>query len=165
MRRDRHVRRDNPHDAADRAVPVSPADWRGRLWPRPRLRLWRWRWPRLQLRYRLRTLLCEDVVPLACTGAAEAPRWFSPEESERLLTDRPERNLLPTALEQQLDFTLPALEKLRAALEPVAQERARAQREAHERVRAATRAKGRVAVEPVLLVDLLGVYVLLPRLV
>ena len=111
------------------------------------------------------TLLCEDVVPLACTGAAEAPRWFSPEESERLLTDRPERNLLPTALEQQLDFTVPALEKLRAALEPVAQERARAQREAHERVRAATRAKGRVAVEPVLLVDLLGVYVLLPRLV
>ena len=111
------------------------------------------------------TLLCEEIVPLACTGAAEAPRWLSPEDSEHLLTARPERNLLPTALEQQLDLTLPALEKLRAALEPVAQERAGAQREAHERVRAATRAKGRVAVEPVLPVDLLGVYVLLPRLV
>ena len=111
------------------------------------------------------TLLCEEIVPLACTGAAEAPRWLSPEESERLLTARPERNLLPTALEQQLDLTLPALAKLRAALEPVAQERAGAQREAHERVRAATRTKGRVAVEPVLPVDLLGVYVLLPRLV
>ena len=111
------------------------------------------------------TLLCEEIVPLACTGAADAPRWLSPEESEHLLTARPERNLLPTALEQQLDLTLPALEKLRAALEPVAQERAGAQREAHERVRAATRAKGRVAVEPVLPVDLLGVYVLLPRLV
>ena len=45
------------------------------------------------------TLLCEEIVPLACTGAAEAPRWLSPEESERLLTARPERNLLPTALE------------------------------------------------------------------
>ena len=24
------------------------------------------------------TLLCEEIVPLACTGAAEAPRWLSP---------------------------------------------------------------------------------------
>ena len=110
------------------------------------------------------TLLCEEIVPLASTGAADAPRWLSPEEGEHLLTARPERNLLPTALEQQLDLTLPALAKLRAALEPVAQERAAAQREAHERVRAATRTKGRVAVEPVLPVDRLGVYVLLPRL-
>ena len=111
------------------------------------------------------TLLCEEIVPLACTGAAEAPRWLSSEESERLLTAQPERNLLPTALEQQLGLTLPKLAKLRAALEPIADERAGAQREAHERVRAATRAKGRIAVEPVLPVDLLGVYVLLPRLV
>ena len=111
------------------------------------------------------TLLCEEIVPLACTGTAEAPRWLSPEESEHLLTARPERNLLPTALEQQLDFTLPGLAKLRAALEPVAQERAGAQLAAHERVRVAARAKGRVAIEPVLPVDLLGVYILLPRLV
>ena len=111
------------------------------------------------------TLLCEEIIPLACTGPAEAPRWLSPEESERLLTAQPERNLLPTALEQQLDFTLPGLAKLRAALEPIAQERAEAQLAAHERVRIAARAKGRVAIEPVLPVDLLGVYVLLPRLV
>jgi len=111
------------------------------------------------------TLLCEEIVPLACTGTAEAPRWLSPEESEHLLTARPERNLLPTALAQQLDFTLPGLAKLRAALEPVAQARAEAQLAAHERVRVAARAKGRVAIEPVLPVDLLGVYVLLPRLV
>ena len=110
------------------------------------------------------TILCEEIVPLACTGSAETPRWLSPDESEHLLTARPERNLLPTALEQQLALTLPALAKLRAALESVAQERAEAQRDAHERVRAAARAKGRVVVEPVLPVDLLGVYVLLPRL-
>ena len=125
-----------------------------------------------RFRYHLRTggsdrdaLLCEEIVPLACTGNAEAPRWLSPEESEHLLIARPERNLLPTALAQQLDLTLPALAKLRAALASVARERAEAQREAHERVRAATRAKGRVSVEPVLPVDLLGAYVLLPRLV
>ena len=35
------------------------------------------------------TLLCEEIVPLACTGAAEAPRWLSSEESERLLTAGP----------------------------------------------------------------------------
>ena len=125
-----------------------------------------------RFRYHLRTggsdrdaLLCEEIVPLACTGTAEAPCWLSPEESEHLLTAHPERNLLPTALAQQLDLTLPALAKLRAALEFVARERAEDQREAHERVRAATRAKGRVSVEPFLPVDLLGVYVLLPRLV
>ena len=110
------------------------------------------------------TLLCEEIVPLACTGPAEAPRWLSPEESERLLTAQPERNLLPTALEQQLDYMLPGLTKLRAALEPVARERAETQREVHERVRTAARAKGRVAIEPVLPVDVLGMYVLLPRL-
>ena len=125
-----------------------------------------------RFRYHLRTggsdrdtLLCEEIVPLACIGTAEAPRWLSPEESEHLLIARPERNLLPTALAQQLDLTLPALVKLRAALEFVARERAEAQRAAHERVRAATRARGRVVVEPVLPVDLLGAYVLLPRLV
>ena len=78
---------------------------------------------------------------------------------------RPDRNLLPTAMEQQLGLTLPALPKLRAALEPIAQERAKAQLTAHKRVRAAGRAKGSVAIEPVLPVDLLGVYVLLPKLV
>ena len=167
MRRDRHLRGERPHDGADRAVPVSPADGgvgsgRGSgpgpgsgAGPGSSSGTGSGR----------DTLLCEDIVPLACTGAADALRWLSPEESERLLTARPERNLLPTALEQQLGLTLPGLAKLRAALEPVAHERAGAQREAQERVRAATRAKGRVAVEPVLLVDLLGAYVLLPTLV
>ena len=159
MRRDRQVRGGRPHDAAGCAVPVSPADGgvgsgRG-SGPGSSSGTGSGR----------DTLLCEDIVPLACIGAADALRWLSPEESERLLTARPERNLIPTALEQQLDLTLPALTKLRAALEPVAHERAGAQREANERVRAATRVKGRVAVEPVLPVDLLGVYVLLSRLV
>ena len=124
-----------------------------------------------RFRYHLRTagsdggtVLCEEIAPLACTGSAETLRWLSPEEGERLLAAQPERNLLPTAMEQQLGLTLPVLPKLRAALEPVAQERAEAQLAAHERVRAAGRATGRVAIEPVLPVDLLGVYVLLPKL-
>ena len=119
------------------------------------------------------TILCEEIAPLACTGPAEAPQWLSPEEGERLLAAEPERNLLPTAVEQQLGVLLPTLPGLQVALESVANERAKAQRAAHERVRAASRTRaarggsrgrGRIAVEPVLPVDVLGAYVLLPVL-
>ena len=121
------------------------------------------------------TILCEEIAPLACTGPAESPHWLSPEEGERLLAAEPARNLLPTAVEQQLGVLLPALPAFQAALESVANERAKAQRAAHERVRTASRSRaratrggsrdrGRIAVEPVLPVDVLGAYVLLPVL-
>lgn len=124
-----------------------------------------------RLRYHLQvagadaeTILCEDIVPLACTGTADAPKWLTPEESENLLTARPKRNLAPTAIEQQIDLLFAAIPKLQEALEPVAKERAAAQLSAHERVREATHTKGRVTIKPVLPVDILGAYVLLPRL-
>ena len=46
----------------------------------------------------------------------------------------------------------------------MATERANAQLAAHERVREASRTKGRVTVRPVFPVDILGAYVLLPKL-
>ncbi len=110
------------------------------------------------------TLLCEEILPLAFTGQVDAPQWLTAEEGERLLSARPERNLLPTAIEQQLSLLLPGLPRLQAALETLAGERATAQLEAHERVREASRTRGRVSIEPVLPVDILGAYVLLPRL-
>ena len=110
------------------------------------------------------TILCEEIVPLAYRGPAEAPDWIAPEESEGLLAARPEHNLLPTAVDQQLGLLLPELSSLQVALEGLADERATAQLQAHQRVRAATRAKGRISVEPVLPVDILGAYVLLPKL-
>jgi superfamily II DNA or RNA helicase len=109
------------------------------------------------------TILCEEIVPLACTGPADAPVWLTPEEGERLLAARPERNLIPTAIDQQLDLLLPALPILQQALASVAAERAGAQLAAHERVREAARTKGRVTILPVLPVDILGAYALLPR--
>lgn len=109
------------------------------------------------------TILCEEIVPLACTGPAEAPLWLTPEDGERLLTAKPERNLVQTAIEQQLGLLLPALPKFQTALALVAKERAAAQLTAHERVREASRTKGRVTIQPVLPVDILGAYVLLPR--
>lgn len=124
-----------------------------------------------RFRYHLRigaadgeTLLPEEIVPLACTGAADAPTWLAPDAGEKLLAARPERNLVATAIDQQLALLLPVLPKLQIALEAVASERASLQLAAHERVREAARAKGRVAIAPVLPVDILGAYVLLPRL-
>jgi superfamily II DNA or RNA helicase len=110
------------------------------------------------------TILAEEIVPLACTGSADAPQWVTPEEGERLLSALPERNLAATAIEQQIGILLAALPKFENALEPVASKRAVAQLAAHERVRDAARTKGRVAIQPVLPVDILGAYVLLPRL-
>jgi superfamily II DNA or RNA helicase len=109
-------------------------------------------------------ILVEEIVPLASTGSTDAAAWLTPEESEELLAARPDRNLLPTAIEQQLDFLLPALPTLQRSLEAVAQARAEVQLAAHERVRVAARAKGKVTIEPVLPVDILGAYVLLPRI-
>ncbi len=109
------------------------------------------------------TILCEEIVPLACSPA-DAPQWLTAEEGERLLAARPERNLVATAIEQQVGLLLPALPKLQAALEHVARERAAAQLAAHTRVREAARTRGHVAIQPVLPVDILGAYVLLPKL-
>lgn len=110
------------------------------------------------------TLLCEEILPSAFTGPVDGPQWLTTEDSERLLRARPERNLLPTAIEQQLNLLLPNLPRVQVALESLAAERAAAQLEAHERVREASRTRGRVSIEPVLPVDILGAYVLLPRL-
>jgi hypothetical protein len=125
----------------------------------------------VRLRYHLQiagadaeTLLCEEIVPLACTGPADAPQWLTPEEGERLLAARPERNLIATAIDQQLGLLLPELPKFQGALQSVAEARAAAQLAAHERVREALRTRGRISIQPVLPVDILGAYVLLPRL-
>ncbi|MBZ5554572.1 MAG: DEAD/DEAH box helicase [Acidobacteriia bacterium] len=110
------------------------------------------------------TILCEEIAPLACTGPADAPQWLKTEDGERLLASRPDRNLTLTAVNQQVGLLLPALSKLQISLVPIANERAAAQLAAHERVREASRSKGRVTIQPVLPVDILGAYVLLPRL-
>ena len=110
------------------------------------------------------SLLCEEILPLAFTGQINSPQWLSTDAAEHLLNAQPERNLLPTAIDQQLGLLLPKLPQLQTSLEEQANERAAVQLEAHERVREAARSKGRVVIEPVLPVDILGAYVLLPRL-
>ena len=110
------------------------------------------------------TILCEEIVPLASTGPADTPKWLSSEDGEELLATRPEQNLVQTAIDQQLGLLLPSLLVFQRSLVPIATERAAVQLAAHERVREASRSKGRVTIEPVFPVDILGAYVLLPRL-
>lgn len=108
------------------------------------------------------SVLCEEIVPLACTGLETSPEWLAPAEAEALLTARPERRLVATGVKQQLDLLLPAMSEYQQALNALAVPRAEAQLEAHLRVRSAARRKGRVEVEPVLPADILGAFVLLP---
>jgi hypothetical protein len=110
------------------------------------------------------TILCEEIVPLAYTGPADSPQWMSPEEGEPLLTARPDRNLIQSAIDQQLNWLLSSLPMLQEAMAAIAIERADAQLATHERVREASRTKGRGSVRPVTPVDILGAYVLLPKL-
>ena len=110
------------------------------------------------------TILCEEIVPLACTGAADSPQWLPRDEAERLLLARPDRNLIQSAIDQQLSWLLPSLPVFQRSLAAMATERANAQLAAHERVREASRTKGRVTVRPLTPVDVLGAYVLLPKL-
>jgi len=110
------------------------------------------------------TMLCEEIVPLACTGTSIAPTWLTKEEGEQLLAAKPERNLIDTAISQQLELLTASLPKFQEALASVAVERAADQLVAHKRVREASRTRGRVTVEAVLPVDVLGAYVLLPKL-
>ncbi len=109
-------------------------------------------------------ILCEEIVPLAFTGPSNDPEWLTSEDSEKLLLAKPERTLIPTGIDQQIGLLLAGLPELQKALEKVSEERATAQLAAHERVREASRTKGRVSIKPVLPVDILGAYIVLPRL-
>jgi superfamily II DNA or RNA helicase len=124
-----------------------------------------------RFRYHLRrtsrekeTILCEEILPLAFTGDADKPDWLSLDVSEPLLKARPSQNLAPSAIEQQMELLVEALPAIQIALKNVAATRAEEQLLAHERVRQASRVGGRVTIEPVLPVDLLGTYLLLPEL-
>lgn len=110
------------------------------------------------------TLLCEEIVPLAFHGNPQSPQWIAGEEAEALLSCRPEANLNPTFVDQQIPLLLGGLPDIQQALGVLAVGRASLQREAHERVREALRAKAKVRIDPVLPVDILGAYLLLPVL-
>jgi superfamily II DNA or RNA helicase len=108
-------------------------------------------------------LLAEDAAVLAFTGTASGPHWLDTADAEALLHAEPAGSVAAGQATAQLAPLIAALDELDPHLAADARRRADVLRDQHDRVREAARARGvRVAVEPVLPVDVLGAYVLLP---
>jgi superfamily II DNA or RNA helicase len=109
-------------------------------------------------------LLAEDAAVLAFTGTLDDPVWLPDADAEALLHATPAGNIHRDQATQLLTPVIAALPALVAHLDADAAARAEVLRQAHERVRDAARARGiRVRVEPQPPADLLGVYLLLPK--
>jgi hypothetical protein len=108
-------------------------------------------------------LLVEEARLVGFEGSPADPRWLDPEAAERLVNVTPSANVPP---EQACDFLRKVIEaeaNLREHLAIYAKSRAETLLESHQRVRRASGLKpGSGRVEPLLPVDILGIYVLLP---
>lgn len=109
------------------------------------------------------SLLAEECFVAGFQGQMRSDvAWLPPEQAETLLRAEPAANVHPAQREAWLREALDGLPALRPAIDALARERAAAVLEAHRRVRAAARLTLHQEVRPVLPVDLLGIYVLLP---
>lgn len=117
----------------------------------------------VRIRHRIRVgervLLAEESLPLAFRGQAQEPQWLTAPELEALLQAKPERNISPEEARHFLAGASRSQAEVVTALEAVARERAQAVAEAHRRVRFQG---GAVRAEPILPVDVLGIYLLYP---
>lgn len=107
--------------------------------------------------------LAEEVYTVAFRGFPDAPEWLSKEEVEALWQARPTANLSLPQAQEFASLVLPELSRLRGYLEEVALERAVRFEEAHRAVRKAADLKLRYEAEPIVPVDVVGVYVYVPR--
>ena len=107
-------------------------------------------------------LLAEEICPLAFTGSMDQPKWLSDSDANQLLAAAPSGNLIDSLVKQQLEQLITNLANFSKTLNETANNRADALLTAHTRVRQASRVTGKVSVEPVLPVDVLGCYIYLP---
>ena len=111
-------------------------------------------------------LLCEEIVPLAFTGSPQDDTlaWLPTDQSQALLDSTPADNLTETAMKQHVERLLADdIPHLDEPLATIAHKRAQFQLEAHKRCRQALKEKTKgLDAEPVLPVDIIGAYVLLP---
>ncbi|MGA1224565.1 MAG: helicase-related protein [Phycisphaerales bacterium] len=108
-------------------------------------------------------LLAEEILPVGFTGPANAPQWLDTAAVESALAQPPAANVLRSVALDAVKDALAALPSMQPALEAIAADRAESLRASHLRVRQSSKAAGTVTVEPVLPVDVLGVFVLLPH--
>lgn len=122
----------------------------------------------LRLRHRLdtrkRELVVEEAQAVAAVGSGESAEWiFGQAEVERLLHFVPSSNLTGDAVRNAVRRALDYAESNRARLEEFAAERAKALLADHRRVRDASDDRGSFGVRPILPVDVMGAFVLLPE--
>jgi superfamily II DNA or RNA helicase len=111
-----------------------------------------------------RELLAEEALTVGFRGSPDKPDWLAPEAAEALLLTVPDANAAVDIARVHLERLLDRAEALRPHLETLARERGRALETAHRRVRQAARQRAiRDDVAPKLPVDILGLYVYLPR--
>lgn len=126
----------------------------------------------LRLRFQIqqargsRELLAEESLTVAFEGSPQQPTWLPELAVEALLNAEPDENIQVAQARHFLQRLLDDFEPLQPALESLAHERAQALLAAHQRVRhAAHRAGDRqppLRVQPLLPLDVLGVYLFLP---
>ena len=109
-----------------------------------------------------RTLMAEECVTLAVVGRAN-PQWPTDADLTPLLAAEPAANLTEAAAIDHIQTTLDFFKSQTPYLENLARQRADALLADHRRVRQAVRDIGTYKVTPCLPVDVLGVYVLLPK--
>ncbi|MDP6653575.1 MAG: helicase-related protein [Gammaproteobacteria bacterium] len=107
-------------------------------------------------------LLAEDCQLVAFKGSAENADWLAPEQTEGLLQLAPSTNMAHELAQRSISRVLENLPHLRDDLDLFAREKADQILAQHQRVRDAARARGRYRVEPILPVDILGLYLFLP---
>ena len=122
----------------------------------------------LRLRHRLdvrkRDLIVEETQAVTVTGAGENAEWvYDPAAVERLLHFIPSSNLTGDAVRHAVRRALDYAEANRARFESFAAERAKTLLADHRRVRDASDDRGSFGVKPILPVDIMGVFVLLPE--
>ncbi len=109
-------------------------------------------------------LLAEEMIVAAYEGRGAQVSWLEPDEAETLLDAEPAGNMPPEIRERRLTEALDDLPLRGNELDDLARERATQVLAAHRRVRDAARISGiRYQAKPVLPVDVLGLYVLMPK--
>lgn len=122
----------------------------------------------LRLRHRLdvrkRSLVVEETQAVAAVGSGETARWVTePAEVEKLLHFIPSSNLTATAVQNAVRRATEFAAAQTSWFNDFAAKRAEELLSDHRRVRDASGDRGKFAVAPILPVDVMGVFVLLPE--
>ena len=122
----------------------------------------------LRLRHRLdvrkRALVVEETQAVAAIGAGESAQWITePAEVEKLLHFIPSSNLTGTAVQNAVRRATEFAAAQTNWFNDFASKRAEELLSDHRRVRDASGDRGKFAVSPILPVDVMGVFVLLPE--